>query len=141
MSKHSLIIMAFGGLFVACTLLIGVFSLLPPSEVETAARFNDKLLHGIAYAALGWCTYGLLFSLRRPTGRVFTLVVISLLYCIAFGAIIEYVQPLTGRSMEGMDLVFDALGALVGTISAALMLYWWEAHTTDRAGNTQDDSS
>ena len=42
-----------------------------------------------------------------------------------FGAVIEFVQPLVGRSAELADFVADVIGVVCGIILALSMRRWW----------------
>jgi VanZ family protein len=44
------------------------------------------------------------------------------LLCVLLGGIIEILQPLTGRSMELLDVGADAVGALLGSGIAVLLV-------------------
>jgi len=74
----------------------------------------DKLLHFGGYALL---TAVSLAALRARSAR--TVLAVALLVTV-FGGVVELLQgPVPGRSVSTLDLVADALGALVGGAA------WW----------------
>lgn len=110
-------------LWLLINVLAFLFSLIPGDAVPGAGLMSDKLLHLLSYAALGGLTYGLLsfgrFSHRR---HLLLRLVLSVTYCTLLGGLIELLQPLTGRSMESLDLLSDLLGALLGALLVHLLL-------------------
>jgi VanZ family protein len=76
---------------------------------------NDKLLH-----ALGFAVLVVPMTLARPMaapGIWFA--------AVAYGLLIEIVQPYTGRMSEAADLMADALGAAAGILLAWTWLALW----------------
>jgi VanZ family protein len=102
-----------------CLTVIIIMSLLPPSEVEGTLPYNDKLLHVAAYAALGFLTF--LAAPESGKRRLWLLSVYTVLFCTAVGLAIELIQPLTGRSLEVLDLAADSGGAILGLLAALLV--------------------
>jgi VanZ family protein len=72
---------------------------------------SDKIYHILAFACLAFP-----LPLVRPR---FTLWVI--LGVIAYGGIIEMIQPFFGRQAEWADLVADAIGAVVGAVTGTAL--------------------
>ncbi|HHH39060.1 MAG TPA: VanZ family protein [Sedimenticola sp.] len=93
-----------------CALLIGLLSLTPlPALPELPG--GDKLQHFIAYAVLAF-----LATCARPGTRGLLL---ALTAVIAYGGIIELLQPYVNRYREMADLLANGAGALLGV---AIML-------------------
>lgn len=93
-------------------LLAGVIlwgTLSAPGGGTSPLPFTDKQLHAMAFAAL-------IFPLALSNPRR---AVAFLPAYIAFGAMIELVQPLVGRSGEWADLAADGAGAGVGLLLGA----------------------
>ena len=65
---------------------------------------SDKVYHVLAFAALAFP-----MSVLAPRSVVWIF-----LGAIAYGGMIEVVQPLTGRSADWADLLADAFGAALG---------------------------
>ena len=76
----------------------------PLEAPPPAPEGSDKLVHLIAFAALA-------FPLAR-TGRFGAIPV--LIGAIAFGGLIELIQPTFNRSADVNDWVADTLGVLIG---------------------------
>jgi VanZ family protein len=102
---------------VALTLLLGVLIAvltLGPVSVKSVPG-SDKLHHFLAFAAL---SFPLPFA--RPR-----LVVPVVLGVVAYGGLIELIQPHFGRRADWGDLVADILGALVGAMLGILFGGWF----------------
>lgn len=86
------------------TLLIGAgigwFTLTPPGEASTPLPLTDKQLHALAFGLLV-----LPVALTRPHA-LWWLAPLAL----AYGAVIEVIQPSVGRTGEWADLLADGLG-------------------------------
>ncbi|MEQ8902407.1 MAG: VanZ family protein [Roseovarius sp.] len=95
-------------LTLALALIIAVLT-LTPSSVQGGVPGLDKLAHFLAFGALA---APLAFAYPRHW-RAVALVV------LAYGGMIEIVQPFTGRSAEWADLLADGLGAFLGAWGAA----------------------
>lgn len=76
---------------------------------------NDKLLH-----ALGFAVLVVPMTLARPMAAPGIW-----LAAVAYGLLIEIVQPYTGRMSEAADLMADALGAAAGILLAWTWLALW----------------
>ena len=108
----------------ALLLLVLAATLMPaiwfwPQRVQLAAWFinADKWLHAFTFAVLAiWFS-----GQYRP--RSYWRIAAGLL---AFGVLIEAVQRLVSyRSAEGLDIVADAVGILVGLLIAAAGVGGW----------------
>ncbi len=96
-------------LAVGCFLAIGYLSLTPLPEIPNLPG-NDKLHHLIAYVVLGF-----LATLSRQTGKT---VLATLLAVIAYGGLIEIIQPYVNRYGEFNDFLAGGLGAVLGWLLA-----------------------
>ena len=88
----------------AVTLILTFAMLWPLEAPPPAPEGGDKVVHLIAFAALS-------FPLAR-TGRFGLLPVF--LGAIAFGGMIELIQPSFNRSADMTDWVADIIGVVVG---------------------------
>lgn len=88
-------------------LVIGVLSLLPPSELQALPKIHDKLGHFIAYL-----TIALLMSFGWRRAPLWSLWLIA----SGFGVAAELGQGYltSARAMEWWDAVANGAGALVG---------------------------
>ena len=95
-------------IFFPAVIAVLVLSLLPSSSLPSMGGLSDKVQHAFAYLMLG--VLGLVAWPRRA-GTV-------LLALLAFGAVVEVLQGLSGsRSAEWGDLLADAIGlAVVGLV-------------------------
>ena len=91
--------------------LIGVMTLTPIQNPGVPG--TDKSHHLIGFAALA-----LPLSFSRP--RLAPWVVLA---AIGYGGAIEIIQPFVGRSGEVLDLMADAVGAVIGG-AAGVGLRW-----------------
>ncbi|MFM6934056.1 MAG: VanZ family protein [Flavobacteriales bacterium] len=84
---------------------ISVLSLIPPkSGVEIPS--NDKINHFIAYSILSVCCLMARFSKR---------IVPVLLFCIAYGILMELVQGMVpGREQSILDILANISGVFIG---------------------------
>ena len=96
-------------------MLIAYLTLTPPQPEPIDGFLSDKSYHVVAFAALIFP--GALRDLR------------SLIWLIPaalfFGAVIEFVQPLVGRSAKLADFGTDAAGVACGLMIALTMRRWW----------------
>lgn len=94
--------LAFGVALVA----VAWTSLLPPDDLPPDMGISDKVVHALAYTALG--ALAVLSSIRWP---------VAIALVVAFGLLLEILQGLSGyRSFEWADLLADAVGAAVGAL-------------------------
>ncbi|MEJ2471817.1 MAG: VanZ family protein [Desulfuromonadales bacterium] len=75
----------------------------------------DKLLHAGAYGLLALLSTEFFYFMQRSLPRA---VVFGILVTLAFGALMEILQAIsgTGRTAEWLDLVADAVGAIAGCV-------------------------
>ena len=92
-------------------LAIATLTLTPPGEPGPGIAGFDKLLHFLAFAALAM---PMAYAGRMP---LFLIV----LAAMAYGGLIELIQPHVGRSGEWGDWLADGLGAFLGAGLAAMI--------------------
>lgn len=92
------------------TLAIAVGALTPMPQLP-GPEGSDKSLHFLAFAVLV-----LPLTLAGPRHLFWAAPA-----ALAYGALIEVVQPYVGRSRELADLMADGLGILVGAVVGALL--------------------
>ncbi|MFU8776886.1 MAG: VanZ family protein [Roseovarius sp.] len=85
-------------------LAIGITTLMPSSEGASSLVGLDKLAHVVAFGVLV-----IPMTLQYP--RHWPLIWIA---AVAYGGLIEIVQPYFGRGAEWADLAADGLGAGLG---------------------------
>ncbi len=94
--------------------LVLVGSMLPPRAIAPAMPafpHADKLAHAGSYAVLGLlAVWG--WSRRGWLGLGAAV--------LLFGIAVEFFQPLTGRSLSGLDMLADAAGVACGMVAAHL---------------------
>lgn len=99
----------FYALTAVLALVIALLTLMPQAPGPEGITGFDKLAHFLAFAALAAP-----LSWRYPhLWRTVALVT------LAYGGLIEIIQPLTGRGAEWADLLADGAGALAGAFAAA----------------------
>jgi VanZ family protein len=86
------------------------------SAGEAFFRTASNVAHVVAYAGLCLLLIWAAGSLRRPVGVTW-----SAGAAIAFGVLIEVLQPLTGRSCSAEDAAFDVLGVLAALVGIAVV--------------------
>lgn len=84
---------------------------LTPSPPESVAHISDIVLHALAFTVL---TGALSFAHYRLSAWP------AWAWMLAYGAALEVVQGITGRSPEWKDLIVDAIG-----IACAVLLLRW----------------
>lgn len=89
--------------------VIAVLTLTPMPAGGPAG--SDKIYHILAFACLAFP-----LPLVRPRWTVWVV-----LGVIAYGGIIEMIQPFFGRQAEWADLVADAIGAVVGAVTGTAL--------------------
>lgn len=92
--------------------IIAVLTLAPMPSGGPAG--SDKLYHVLAFACLAFP-----LPLVRPRWTVWVI-----LGVIAYGGVIEMIQPFFGRQAEWADLVADGVGAILGAIVARHLGLW-----------------
>lgn len=90
--------------------VVGALTMTPPSGIDMPGN-ADKYAHAIAFAALA-----LPLSLVRPRWIPALFLVLT-----TYGAAIEILQPLVGRSRDIADLGADAGGILCGVVVGLLL--------------------
>ena len=116
--KHRHIIGGFYALFTS-SILIG--TLIPGSSLSDYEVFSyDKLMHLLAFMAWTLGT-GICWRAYNDRRAPLKLLVVA---PILFGTAIEILQGIlpTNRSPDWMDVVFDALGTLIGLFVYLLLL-------------------
>lgn len=88
-----------------------------PQNPEPFRHMNDKLLHGSAYALLGFSAASGAYALDIAPAPL-----IGCGYAVGHGALLEVAQHFTPpRFAEVGDVLADAIGAALG----AVVLVWW----------------
>lgn len=95
-------------LTVACAVAIALLMLGPVGEAPPPFPHFDKIVHVGAFAVLA---FPLCFANSRHAAWVLPAGFI-------YGAVIELVQPYTGRTSDWLDLLADAAGLGLGWIIA-----------------------
>lgn len=104
----------FAGLFL---LVLGLVSALSAVATPTLPTINDKLLHLVGFTGFMVWFGGIIQARFMP------LVALGL---SAYGLLIEFLQSLTvTRQVEGLDLVADIAGVLLGWLLCAAGLSRW----------------
>lgn len=99
-------------LLLTVSILVGIMALsLWPLDALPRVPGNDKTHHFIAYAALM-----LPSALRQP--RYWLLILVSL---IAYGGVVELLQPYANRYAEWLDFAANSAGILCGAIVGKLL--------------------
>lgn len=127
-------------LLLLLTSAIMFLSLSPSSAVAPAVRMvgGDKIAHFLAYSALGFWTFfslGDVWSALRS--RYLRRYVISVVYCVVIGTVLELVQPMFGRTTSVWDFTANTAGALFGTLAALLIIRAGLRRSAKRAGRKQ----
>ena len=97
----------------ATALLAGTIAwlTLTPSPPTQSTPLSDKFYHVLAFAALVF-----------PTALLYARSLVWILpLAVLFGAVIELVQPFTGRSAEAADLLANLVGLGFGTVFGLAM--------------------
>jgi VanZ family protein len=96
----------------AAVIAVLTLTQLPSPQIRVPG--SDKVHHLLAFAALA-------FPLSAARPRLAPWVVLGV---VAYGGIIEIIQPYTGRQAEWGDLVADAGGAILGSLLGVLIGLW-----------------
>ncbi len=100
-------------LFIVCLIVITYGSLVDGDTVNRVSLFkfegSDKVIHFIMYMSLTF------IGLNAIQKREYWM----LLFCIAYGVLIEILQfsNLTNRSFEILDIIANISGAMIGFIA------------------------
>jgi hypothetical protein len=93
-------------LTLAVALGIAWGTLSPPGGAGLGLALSDKQIHALAF-----CLLVLPMSLARPASIRWLAPV-----ALGYGAAIELIQPLVGRSAEWGDLLADGIGIALGIV-------------------------
>ena len=103
-------------------LIIFIQSSFPATEHIPEFDFSDKLLHAGVYAVLGMLLYRAFNAMqKRPSFA--GLLILSIFLTTLYGAsdeIHQYFVP--SRSAEFLDFAADAVGGIIGVMTAAAIL-------------------
>ncbi len=92
---------------------LAMLSLLPNSAAVVFISSQDKILHFFAYLFTAWlaCRTLQLFQIRTTK-----IVIISIVYTVLLGGILELLQQATTttRQAEWLDFLANTIGAVVG---------------------------
>jgi VanZ family protein len=117
-------------LYPACIAAVAVLSLIPNPDIGISFRYMDKVEHLAAYLALGALGTAFFIALRR---RPLPAAAASFAASFAVGALVECIQPLTGRHFELADLACNFAGAAAGAFLVALTVRKARAAVRNRA--------
>jgi VanZ family protein len=99
----------------------GVIDIGPLPKIPHLA--TDKLLHALAFAGLSALVFFALTDVKARRRQI-----VAACVSTAAGALLELVQSaLPYRSADLLDLLADAVGAVLGALSMAWCLRLWEA--------------
>ena len=111
--KKTLSRMAIGSVVtLVLAMIIAVLTLTPMPAGGPPG--SDKIYHVLAFACLAFP-----LPLVRPRWTVWVILCV-----IAYGGIIEVIQPFFGRQAEWADLVSDSIGAILGAVVARQLGVW-----------------
>lgn len=80
---------------------------------EIKIPYIDKIAHFSFYLGLNFLLLTTLFVLGKDRCQnIMSVTLIAILY----GAVIELIQPITGRSCEVLDIVANSMGAISGVL-------------------------
>lgn len=94
------------GVSLLLAIMIGVATLMPPSNMPNQIPGSDKLHHFGAFALL---TFPMIA--HRPSAALWVLPM-----SIGYGGLIELIQPNVNRHAEWADFFADTAGALTGAM-------------------------
>lgn len=110
---------------IVLAVIIAVLTLAPMPSGGPAG--SDKLYHVLAFACLA-------FPLPLVRPRLALWVILGV---IAYGGVIEVIQPFFGRQAEWADLIADGIGAILGASIARKLGLWLRR---SRGLNDKDDA-
>jgi VanZ family protein len=91
-------------------LLLFIGTHLPPNQVMSQIRANDKLLHASAFAGLSFLVAWAIPTKRNRWINVFAAIAV----CVAYAAVDELLQIPVGRTADWLDFAADLLGIVMG---------------------------
>ncbi len=100
---------------IAIALSILILSLIPRAPQIIEAKNIDKLEHYLAYLILGFLLF---ININEESRNRYISGIITVILCVLYGGIIEFLQKYTGRTPDLLDLLADFAGSLSGTATA-----------------------
>lgn len=100
--------------------------------IRVGGGWMDELVHFGAWTVLAFLTAVACGRSLPPIGAA----AVAALAAVCFGALVEALQPLTGRSAKMVDLAADALGSAVGAAAAAVVAWSGERAAGKRAARS-----
>ncbi len=104
---------------VLATIIVFVLTHIPGSMIPDYARYNDKLMHFVAYALLS-LLYGVTVAVKGRKGLLWMLLVT--IFLVIFAAVDEYTQQFFGRTTDIEDYYADLRGIATGM--GISFVYW-----------------
>ena len=93
------------------------FSSKPGTELPSLFFGSDKILHTIAYAALG-CSFSFWFKPALWKKFPIRIALVVFLLTVLYGASDEFHQSFTpGRFVSGYDIIADGIGAILAIVA------------------------
>lgn len=102
-------------LLAIAALAVAYLSLVPAPP--SGPLGNDKIAHVLAYLALGCLT-----AVAVPVGGTVSRLATTTGTVSAYGVAIEFLQRLTGREFELLDMAANLVGAALGAVVGAVAL-------------------
>jgi len=99
------------------------FSSKPGTELPSLFFGSDKILHTIAYAALG-CSFSFWFKPAHWKKFPIRIALVVFLLTVLYGVSDEFHQSFTpGRFVSGYDLIADGIGAVLAIVAYRYYLH------------------
>lgn len=99
------------------------FSSKPGTELPSLFFGSDKILHTIAYAALG-CSFSFWFKPALWKKFPIRIALVVFLLTVLYGVSDEFHQSFTpGRFVSGYDLIADGIGAVLAIVAYRYYLH------------------
>lgn len=99
---------------------MAALSVIPTPEIPQRVPHLDKVVHLCEYLVLAWLL-GQALRYARPAAREFR--TLAWIYATTYGMMLELIQRvLPWRSADGMDILVNALGAIIGVFIAQTTL-------------------
>jgi len=112
-----------------------IFITLVPWSVGDRVSRIDVLMH---FAAWGVLSFLAAIAVRGKKLFPFRVAVSASVGAIVFGVLIEFLQSITGRTPDVLDLIADAIGAIVGAVLGST--YRWLKRRPVAQANDSEDS-